>query len=126
MVGRHYKNGVPRNERPLDRSEGWEMEDESIRDRVQGLSGAHTGENLGRYAVGLLDRVGIMNNTESKVNNSRNPESILTRVSCQLYTATLDNTGNNNTTCKTIETIHNRRGLVWNSEEQQLPYVTPS
>src|SRR5882672_8240535 len=90
----------------------------------KGLSGAHTGENLGRYAVGLLDRVGIMNNTESKVNNSRNPESILTRVSCQLYTATLDNTGNNNTTCKTIETIHNRWGLVWNSEEQQLPYVT--
>jgi hypothetical protein len=44
------------------------------------------------------------------------------RVS-QLYTATLDNTGNNNTTCKTIEDIHVRRGLKWNSNEQQLPYV---
>jgi hypothetical protein len=42
---------------------------------------------------------------------------------CQLYTATLDNTGNNNTTCKTIQDIHTRRGLEWNSDEQQLPYV---
>jgi|SRR6266540_7410876 len=40
--------------------------------------------------------------------------------------ATLDNTGNNNMTCKTIETIHNRQGLDWNSNEQQLPYVIPS
>jgi hypothetical protein len=30
------------------------------------LSGAHSGENLGRYAVGLLDRVGIMSQTGSK------------------------------------------------------------
>ena len=33
----------------------------------KGLLGAHTGENLGRYAVGQLERVGIMNNKESKV-----------------------------------------------------------
>jgi hypothetical protein len=31
------------------------------------LSGAHSGENLGRYAVGLLDRVGIMDKNQSKV-----------------------------------------------------------
>ena len=37
--------------------------------------------------------------------------------------ATLDNTSNNNTTCKTIQDIHTRRGLVWKSDEQQLPYV---
>ena len=30
-------------------------------------SGAHTGENLGRYAVDLLDHVGIMDETRSKV-----------------------------------------------------------
>ena len=36
---------------------------------------------------------------------------------------TLDNTGNNNTTCKTIEDIHAHRGLEWNSSERQLPYV---
>ena len=31
------------------------------------ISGTHSGENLGRYAVGLLDRVGIMSKKESKV-----------------------------------------------------------
>jgi len=39
----------------------------------------------------------------------------------QLYTATFDNTGNNDTTCKTIENIHRLRGLEWNRDEQQLP-----
>jgi hypothetical protein len=34
---------------------------------------------------------------------------------------TLDNTGNNNTTCKTIERVHDHGGLKWNSGEQQLP-----
>jgi hypothetical protein len=32
----------------------------------KGLSGAHDGDNLGKYSVGLLDRVGIMNKTGSK------------------------------------------------------------
>ena len=31
------------------------------------LSGRHNGENLGRYLVGLLDRVGIMDKKRSKV-----------------------------------------------------------
>ena len=53
------------------------------------LSGGHSGENLGRYSVGLLDRVGIMSKSRTK-----------------LYMATLDNMGNNNTTCKTIQDIH--------------------
>ena len=43
----------------------WEMRDELI--GFKALSGAHSGENLGRYAVGLLDRVGIMSNKTSKV-----------------------------------------------------------
>ena len=30
------------------------------------LSGGHNGENLGRYSVGLLDRVGIMDEKETK------------------------------------------------------------
>ena len=33
----------------------------------KGISGAHSGENLGRYTVGLLDRVGIMDKKQSKV-----------------------------------------------------------
>jgi hypothetical protein len=85
------------------------------------LSGAHSGENLGRYAVGLLDRVGIMDKKRSKACQlSHNVNQISDRFG-QLYTATLDNTGNNNTTCKTIEDIHIRRGLKWKSNEQQLP-----
>ncbi len=42
----------------------WEMRVEVI--GFKALSGAHTGENLGRYAVGLLDRVGIMDKTRTK------------------------------------------------------------
>ena len=37
------------------------------------LLGAHSGENLGRYAVGLLDRVGIMSKTGSKASRSVHP-----------------------------------------------------
>ena len=33
----------------------------------KGISGAHSGENLSRYSVGLLDHVGIMDKNESKV-----------------------------------------------------------
>ena len=31
------------------------------------LSGGHNGENLRRYSVGLLDQVGIMSKTRTKV-----------------------------------------------------------
>ena len=95
----------------------------------KGLSGAHDGENFGRYSVGLLDHVGIMNKTGSKaccpigLINRDHTLMMPFNVFEQLYTATLDNTGNNNTTCKTIERIHVLRGLKWNSGEQQLPYV---
>jgi hypothetical protein len=43
----------------------WKLRSEKI--GFKGLSGAHTGENLGRYVVGLLDRVGIMDEKRSKV-----------------------------------------------------------
>jgi hypothetical protein len=32
----------------------------------KGLSGAHSGDNLGRYTMGLLNRVGIMDKKNSK------------------------------------------------------------
>jgi len=91
------------------------------------ISGSHTGENLGRYTVGLLDRVGIMDKKKSKVriyvviliaNDQSNQSNLLMS---QLYTATFDNTGNNDTTCKAIQNIHRLRGLEWNRDEQQLP-----
>jgi hypothetical protein len=43
----------------------WKMRAEVI--GFKALSGTHSGENLGRYAVGLLDRVGIMDDKTSKV-----------------------------------------------------------
>jgi hypothetical protein len=43
----------------------WKLKAEVV--GFKGISGAHTGENLGRYAVGLLDRVGIMDMKQSKV-----------------------------------------------------------
>jgi hypothetical protein len=43
----------------------WRLRAEVI--GFKALSGAHSGENLGRYAVGLLDRAGIMSRKGSKV-----------------------------------------------------------
>jgi hypothetical protein len=43
----------------------WKMRAEVI--GFKALSGNHGGENLGRYAVGLLDRVGIMDKKGTKV-----------------------------------------------------------
>ena len=43
----------------------WKLRGEVI--GFKALSGNHSGENLGRYAVGLLDRVGIMDKNQSKV-----------------------------------------------------------
>jgi hypothetical protein len=42
------------------------VEDESEVISFKSVSGAHSGENLGRYAVGLLDRVGIMDKMRTK------------------------------------------------------------
>jgi len=43
----------------------WNMRAEVI--GFKALSGTHSGENLGCYTVGLLDRVGIMSQKQSKV-----------------------------------------------------------
>jgi hypothetical protein len=43
----------------------WKLKAEVI--GFKALSGTHSGENLGRYAVGLLDRVGIMDKKQSKI-----------------------------------------------------------
>ncbi|KAF8228769.1 hypothetical protein L208DRAFT_1125256, partial [Tricholoma matsutake] len=69
------------------------------------ISGDHSGWNLGQYFVGLCDHVGICNQDRSK-----------------LYTVTLDNTSNNDTSCQMIESLHTQRLYVpWNAEENQLP-----
>jgi len=43
----------------------WKLRVEVI--GFKGVSGTHSGENLGRYAVDLLDCVGIMDKRQSKV-----------------------------------------------------------
>jgi hypothetical protein len=45
----------------------WKMKSAVI--GFKSLSGAHTGENLGGYTVGLLDRVGIMDENGTKASN---------------------------------------------------------
>ena len=45
--------------------ETWEMRSEVI--GFRSVSGDHSGKNLGRYFVGVSDRIGIMNTKRSKV-----------------------------------------------------------
>ena len=85
----------------------WKMR--SVVIGFKALPGDHSDENLRRYLVCLLDHVGIMD----KKKKQRCVDyltvilrSLTTYCENQLYTATLDNTGNNNMTCKTIEDIH--------------------
>jgi hypothetical protein len=98
----------------------WRLRSEVV--GFQPVSGDHSGWNLGRYIVGLCDRVGILNNNGSKVRYSlviSINDSLLTQ---QLFTITLDNTSNNNTTCEAVETFHTRRRYDdWNAKENQLP-----
>jgi hypothetical protein len=47
------------------KDEKWKMRAAVI--GFKALSGDHGGENLGRYSVGLLDHVGIMDKKRSKV-----------------------------------------------------------
>jgi hypothetical protein len=46
----------------------WRLRSEVI--RFQAISGDHGGVNIGRYFVGLCDRVGITSSDKSKVNSS--------------------------------------------------------
>ena len=50
----------------IDVNDGkWRLRSEVV--RFQAISGNHSGMNLGRYLMGLCDRVGITNPLESKV-----------------------------------------------------------
>lgn len=101
----------------------WELRNEVI--GFKDVSGAHSGDNVGQYSVGLLDRVGIMSPTTSKACGLMLYSYYLIDshlIDSQLYTATLDNASNNTSTTETIEKIHARRGLPkWDSKELQLP-----
>ena len=102
------------------KDEKWKLHSEVI--GFQPISGEHSGGNLGRYFVGLCDRVGIMSKNESKVRLICHSDKITDNtINNQLQTVTLDNASNNKTTCETIEHQHNRRTLQWDAQENQLP-----
>ena len=101
----------------------WKVRAEVI--GFQSISGDHSGENLGRYVVGVFDRVGITGKDHSKVHEQTNLRStynvFLIRIRLQLLTTTLDNASSNTTLCVTIEDIHLQRKLApWWADENQL------
>jgi hypothetical protein len=100
----------------------WKLRSEVI--GFRGVSGEHSGKNLGQYFVGVCERVGIVNAQRSKVLYVSIILSFSFSDHYQLLTATLDNASNNTATCKTIEAIHSRRKLLpWIASENQLPFV---
>jgi hypothetical protein len=77
----------------------WKLQAEVI--GFHGVSGEHSGVNLGRYFMQVCEQVGIVNVKKSKVCSI----TYSTDVACQHLTATLDNTSNNMTMCQTIEDL---------------------
>jgi len=104
------------------KDEKWKLRSEVV--GFQPTLGEHSGENLGRYFVGLCDRVGIMSPKESKVPTIVDffiiTDNTITIVT-QLQAVTLDNASNNTTSCETVEYQHSRRNLLWDAGENQLP-----
>lgn len=56
------------------KDETWKLRSEVV--GFQPISGEHSGNNLGRYFVGLCDRVGIMSKNESKVRSGHAADKI--------------------------------------------------
>jgi hypothetical protein len=91
----------------------------------RGISGEHSGANLGRYFLGVCERVGIVNAQRSKVTRlDVTIENLIHLINIQqLHTVTLDNASNNTTTCETVEALHRQQKLQWDSKNNKLPYV---
>ena len=49
----------------VDESEKWSLKSAVI--GMRGLSGNHSGKNIGQFDVGLCDRVGLIGKVQSKV-----------------------------------------------------------
>lgn len=54
----------------VDQSKKWNIKSHVI--AFQAISGAHTGDNIGRYFMGLCDRVGVISWAQSKVRTESN------------------------------------------------------
>ncbi|KAG6855431.1 hypothetical protein H0H87_002998 [Tephrocybe sp. NHM501043] len=85
----------------VDKTGSWKLAAEVVGFKL--LSGAHSGDNLGQYFVGLCERVRIIGPRYSK-----------------LGTMTLDNTLSNTTLSMTVEKYHAACKLVWNAKQNQL------
>jgi hypothetical protein len=59
------------------KDEEWKLRAEVV--GFQPISGEHSGVNLGKYFVGLCDRVGIMSKGSSKVTSNSNSKAVLAR-----------------------------------------------
>jgi hypothetical protein len=102
------------------KDETWKLRSEVV--GFQPISGKHSGDNLGRYFVGLCDRVGIMSKNESKVRSGYAAVMMRSLITThQLQSVTLDNASNNTTSCEIIEHVHVLRGLEWDAQKNQLP-----
>ena len=69
----------------------------------KGIAGAHNGENLGHYFVGLCKWAGIIGTTAAKVSFLSSFKLLVLLMLSQLYCITADNTSNNDTMCNYIK-----------------------
>lgn len=84
-------------------STAWKLCSEVI--TFKGISGRHTGANLGQYFVSVCEHAGIIGRDSSQV--CINPLSCgtdcLMLTTLQLFCITADNTSNNDSTCDNIK-----------------------
>lgn len=103
---------------PKSKVERWELKAAVI--GFKATAGGHEGENMGRYMMGLTDRVGITGTKHTKVRlfPMHSPHH---DQQSQLFCVTMDNTNVNGTSCETIELVHEHRGLSWTASTCQVP-----
>ena len=88
----------------------------------KGIAGAHNGENLGHYFVGLCKWAGIVGNTSSKVSFLSSFKLFKLLILSQLYCITADNTSNNDTTYNYIEqALVSQKIYSFNADQHCLP-----
>ena len=88
------------------------------------IVGTHKGDNLGRYIIGLCDRVGITSKEHSKVRDESHASTYLIGHNrpLQLFAVTLDNTSSNATTCEAVQYVHSMQDLdEWDAGVMQHP-----
>ena len=83
----------------------WKIHGEVI--AFHAITGAHTGENLGRYFVRLCKQAGIITSKGSKVHKQVFSTLFDTNVPIQFFCVTADNMSNNDMMCNYVKTMYN-------------------